>query len=476
MPDPTHTLVLITAGRLVRADATGSGLRMVEANRPAANVDLAQLVGSTLRLGTTKPRQVWVLCSDVFSQQLDLQGADNLSEDELRTVLGFEAEALSGLPAAEATLACVQLPFGEPGTRTWRVAQMLTSELDAIAAAVLAAGGRLAGVLHPAAVPARIPPAPSDPVDADPDDAWQRIELWPDCMALLHGVPEKPLRVEFLYADPLRASWREAFQPVFEALGEPPRDVLAGADTLDPALHPSSFSLQRNLLIERDTSARSEWLSLWSAVLLADPDSVPVLKAVRRPAVTRRTTVVTAVVLQLLALIVCGWHWHNLSVADLPPAVTTGKPDTRQLTALRTEQRKLEGTIASLTNRESRLKQIATDELTQLTIFRQRIPGLLADLAELAHDDVYIGRVSIDSLSVDVNGYALYAAGADRLAQELARRHPELDVQAPRKTAAQQQGDGGPYQFELHLEARPPTIAPRDATQAHSASSREEAQ
>ena len=143
------TIVVITANRVMRAEPTAGGLEFKSAARPPGE-GFTAAVRSALALGKAAGT-VWVLGEQVFTQRVTLNPAQiaGLSASQLERALAFEVEPFSGIPMGEGIIG-----FHDEGGGVFSVVEMPRMERDAIVAAVTAAGGKLAGIVHAADVPA----------------------------------------------------------------------------------------------------------------------------------------------------------------------------------------------------------------------------------------------------------------------------------------------------------------------------------
>lgn len=143
------TFVVITANRIGRTDFDGPLHTPRIAARPAG-ASLAECVRAALALGGKASRETWVLDSDVWTQDVQLSPAQvaGLTPEQLGRALSFEVEPFSGVAVAESATG-----FRDNGGGRFSVVQMQQADRDGVVRAVASAGGRLAGIVHPGAVP-----------------------------------------------------------------------------------------------------------------------------------------------------------------------------------------------------------------------------------------------------------------------------------------------------------------------------------
>ena len=180
-----NTILLITHDRLIRADlrpGRAAGMAdLHEERRPAAD-DLPSLVEAALRLGRTRPGNVWILSSELWTQVLSLpsEALSGLKAEDLSRALGFEAEPFSGINALEAAAAQVPLP-GEGSQRAFWLTEISAVQLQQIDEIVKQSGGRLLGMSHPGGLPRPLCLPPEG------QETWQRVELWPGAVICIEG-------------------------------------------------------------------------------------------------------------------------------------------------------------------------------------------------------------------------------------------------------------------------------------------------
>lgn len=139
------TLLLITSTRISRADFDGGLRDFKSVGRPQG-----EAVGAALALGG-KAGAVWVLSEDVFEHRLALHAAQvmGLTAEQLGRAIAFEVEPFSGIAVTEGIAGYLRRSEG-----SFDVIELPRAALEGMARAAVSAGGRLAGVAHPGAVPA----------------------------------------------------------------------------------------------------------------------------------------------------------------------------------------------------------------------------------------------------------------------------------------------------------------------------------
>src|SRR5437763_1046921 len=176
------TIILLTRNELVRADFARGGRTLSGLWRqPRPDLpDLTSVIESALLQAPGVGRRVWLLSTDLWTQTLTLPGLKmaGLNAEQQASALNFEAEGMSGQPAFDSVVGYTTQPAEGQETGYWLV-QSPSSTLPQIEEAIERAGGRLAGVAHPAGLPM--------PLDGKTVKSWQRVELWPDALVCLGG-------------------------------------------------------------------------------------------------------------------------------------------------------------------------------------------------------------------------------------------------------------------------------------------------
>jgi len=168
----SHTIIFLGADRTDRLDL-GPGpafkvlgqihLAATDTDEPTARLEkvLTQVKGA--KRGISGPggkigRRVWVLWERAGTQALDISAGvvDGLDRQQLHDSLSFEAEPLTGLPAADSAIDGIhQLTDGEDagGFRRFWITQVPASVLTDWQELLTPLGARLAGVAHPGGLP-----------------------------------------------------------------------------------------------------------------------------------------------------------------------------------------------------------------------------------------------------------------------------------------------------------------------------------
>ena len=142
------SFILITAHRVIRAEPLGGGMNFKSIPRPPGE-SLAASVSAALALAPPASA-IWVLADEIFAQRvtLNLTQIAGLTPGQLERALAFEVEPFSGIPMAEGAIG-----FHDEGGGSFAVVEMPRTSRDGVIKAVLAVGGKLAGITHAAAVP-----------------------------------------------------------------------------------------------------------------------------------------------------------------------------------------------------------------------------------------------------------------------------------------------------------------------------------
>src|SRR5208282_1003875 len=198
-----NTILFVTRDRLVRADLrAGRTIDVTDINeeyRLAAD-DLPSQVEAALRLSKRRPGRVWILAGEIWTQTLGLapEALSGLSPDEVRRVLGFEAEPFSGVGAMDAAMDAAPLA-SEGRQRKFWLTELPAAQLELIEFLVRQSGGRLMGISHPGGLPTAL--------DGGADTSWRRVELWPGAIIVVESPSAGAVSVTVVNTEPKPGRW-----------------------------------------------------------------------------------------------------------------------------------------------------------------------------------------------------------------------------------------------------------------------------
>lgn len=449
-----QTIVLITPRQLIRADFRGKrGSDLVglwQENRPVTE-GLAELVGRAMGMGSDTARKVWVLFSDMWTQVLDLPAAATrgVPPAQLKQALSFEATPLSGIELHDSAIGFV--PMGSTAGRAhYWITQISSGALDQTAEALRSAGAKLAGLMHPGALPA--PLMPGDPAPG----AWQRCELWPDVIICVHGPADGRPRVAVINADPKQAQWRTPVEAWREDMGDVDHYELLTTDPQSEVYQPGQEPL---VLDEKDTLV--SLMTGWAQELAGGAPGAPVLRPVRRP-ISRRTRVVLACALATVALAGSLAHgaWQHSRIADARHRLQQVRQPLEEAANIRKQTETLRVEVARLSERRETLSEQHSANAARLAAHRQRFHALLEALAEERPTDLVVQGIESDWANTRITGICMRPASADALAAALAETVSGFywEVGPASKKAERILKDGGPWAFEIPLSDATETV------------------
>ena len=459
MPRPATTLILIKSGALARADfSAGAAPQMLHfwhAARPAG-VQLFNEVESVL---SQRPcgGKVWILCEDLSTQTVSLPASAvaGLNNAQVARALCFEAEPLSGIPAIEAASAFQPLTNDlaqrDASQRAFWVTVIESPILERIQAAVKRAGGRLAGMVHPAGVPF--------PLEAKAGDTWKRVEFWHQmtmCVAKagpaevtrqLMGTGAGQGRIQ-----PSVARWLQNTQaPHSEWLGD-------DAPPPDEQIHAYNLAVDSTL---------SAWLNAWARHLNSGALKVPAIAPIVRP-ITNRQLFWCAVAAEAVMIALCFGHsyWIARQKRDIDAELAKHSEPAKQLAQLTKKSDDLKKEFEKLHADNQKAQVSATEGNNEVTTWRARILQLIKNLGEQRPDDLMVQSITSDGSGVRLKGICMEAVQADELASrlELRLRSAGWEIHPAEKQGQQLLENGGPYQFSMFL--RPAAASADDKTRA----------
>ncbi|MEM1210694.1 MAG: hypothetical protein AAGI68_00195 [Planctomycetota bacterium] len=210
---PDMTVVIRTPGVLLRADVRGGEAPSTERWRQDWS-DVASAVDHALGEGGKPGKRVWVLDSEVWLGVVDLPAGAvaGQSDKDLAGPAAYEAEALSDLSPIEAITAVQRRRMVDQGDQ-FLVTQARRTDVTALAKVVRQAGAKLAGLGHPAGLPAALDMGDSAGGAQDADRAgWRRLEFWAQAVVLTESVGGR-LGLVPLGVGP-RSDWRRSLAPL----------------------------------------------------------------------------------------------------------------------------------------------------------------------------------------------------------------------------------------------------------------------
>lgn len=438
---PSLSILLLTTGRIARADFTtlgtpAAGVWSAPRSHDSTPVDA---VRAALALGGRLGSVVWVLFEDAWIQNIDLSKGQvsGLSPEQIGRALSFEVESFSGMAVGESALGFSDC--GErDGVKSYWIVELAAGVRDAMQQAIVAAGGKLAGVCHPGGVP-----RPVDPANAG--HAWRRLEAWNGGMLWLECDVRQHIRTRVLTAPP--ALLQSAPGAGLELLTV---DAATAITNPDPSASAKRFALD-------DEAQLREWFDAWGGALHAGRPSVPVV-APRAPKPTPRKYILTGVVLEAAMIFLFGL------------AILRGTLVRNRLQAERAEITRANEKIQTVVKTNTALrKEIADLELqvekrAMLTGRRDSIPALLRALASTRPDDVVLSNIRPGGASsMIVNGIALEAISVDEMSVALTTmlRSEGWYAQPLQKIAKRTLPNSGPWEFSISVSQEDPKpVAP----------------
>lgn len=429
------TVVVVTAGRLVRADfggVPGQGPSQVwtAARHPGSR--LHEGVRAALSLAGRPARRVVVLGEDFWAQSASLTTAQTagLQAAEIAAALAFELEPFTSVPP-EAGVLAYWTAERRGGTAGYWVVQSRRDELAALRDVVAASGGRLVAASHPAGLPSPVGAVP-------PGAAWQRVEVWQRGAVQVTGGGAGGVAVASLASG----------EPAGGSGGEGGVREWLTVEADDPAA-PSqagpwpSYSLADGADLRR-------WLTAWAACVDgARAGQVALLTPPPAPVSVWRYVLVAAALEGAVGLACLGHRvWFNGQRQRLErdlAVVRESLARVGQAEQQRDEARRtLDVLVRENHDREAQARRAALE--------RRAHRDLLRTLAAVRPEGVTVlGIASSGPHAVRIGGISLQAGGANELASRLSREGAPDGWRARlvRSDAGQCLDNGGPWHFTL---------------------------
>ncbi len=443
---PTQTLVLITPRELMRADfGPGSAPKLLALTRqPRPDVDQFGLLVemALLQGGKTGPR-VWILSTDLWMHPLEvIVNIQGISRSEQIRALSLEAEQFSGISGLDSQVGFMPLPSAN-GMRTFLVSQIRDADLDDAEGIVRKAGGKLEGILHPAALPASLTTTGTG--------AWRRLEFWPDQTVAVQREASGQLRHMIVTGDPATGRWRGDYETFCLKQPEIPTEVLLATPSLSP---------DEGMPLE-DDAVLPGWLTSWAGYLAGKERSVAYVAPPTRPMAesTRRVYMGLGVA---VALLLCVGHylWSEKSLAQLKGAIKKAEEPAARL-------KDLDETIkAKAKAREDEIKKLnKLQTMTEnLRSQRTRIAQLLEACALHRHEgaNLVIRKIDAESGEPRLYGECIDAKHASVYYKQVADSVQKFGWQASPMNISEHPErkilGGGPFFFDVRFNDAPAMV------------------
>lgn len=373
-----HTVIFLGVQRTDRVDlGRAPAYSVVAEHHQISNGtdDPVRRLEAALEASPKPGKLVWILWEGAVAQMLDLPSGvvDGLEREQLANTLSFEAEPLSGIPAAESAIDGIphRNPAGAlPEFRRYWVTQLPLSIVSRLQDAVALSGSRLAGIAHPGGLPRES----WDIAQADNRQDWRRVEIWDQLTFALQGRADGTVETRIMRSPPGTDSWTSELPTdgPLSWLGPIPgtrvgpdgrriSDILPhNADGLP--LAPTRIELPPD-------SAPVQWLRAWVAELTSQPRRVPAVYSHSSVSPNRKFCVTGGLAAALTLALVAGHAtWLNVRTADLKAQADHQAMLRLQMTPKDESPREI-----------ARLTQEAEPYKAQLVELDARLPALKAE-------------------------------------------------------------------------------------------------
>ncbi|MEM9419133.1 MAG: hypothetical protein AAGA25_08820 [Planctomycetota bacterium] len=451
---PQTTIIIHTQGWTGRGDVSAGRQPLTQIWRDAPT-SLPEATAFVLKEGGPVGRRVWVLDSELWLGLVELPAAAvaNLSDNELAGPGAYEAENSGGLTASKSVTAVRRSRVPEHDDQ-FLVAQCSRERMVAVKQAVKLAGGRLAGVCHPAGLPqALLDDGEQDALAGD----WRRIEFWAEEVVLAQRVGGRD-QVVPLGMSP-RGAWRASLSPLLREepvapleqtlleTGVKPRDGVQWRDPLGagPAARwlnagedPDESSQDGPELWRLDEPKLAEhFVAAWAQRLASDSSAqllpVPWIKPPKAPA-ARWPAVAIGVLALLIAVGSFGLQWYQASerVITLTDEIEHEEEEARMLgeiekkateskRSVEKKKKQIENLEAELVRAINEKRRKAEANAPRETDYRLPLADLMGSLSRLAEGDLVVESITPGSPRHEISGIAASPESASRLAREMSR-------------------------------------------------------
>lgn len=432
MSSPSSTtILLVSATRLVRGDfesANGSLLGWWTAER-TPGLNMVEGARAALALGGKAGHSVWVLCEDLWTQNIELAKGQisGLSPEQIRRALAFEVEPFSGMPVTDSVVGFSESEDRD-GMKSFWIAEISLTQREAIHSIVRVAGGQLNGIGHPGGVPR--------PMDANLlGRSWRRLESWHGTLVWLQCQAGQSVRARVLTSSP--SLWQAPPDSTLELLSADQGSAIANLEVQSSG---ESYFLD-------DEEHLKAWLTAWASAVRDEKAAVPLIPA-PAPKPTPTKYIVTGVALEVAAIVLLG-TWLTIEIFQLARLKRERAEILRtneQVQAVNKENTALRKEIADLEQKAAKLAVLSER--------RGALPMLLRTLASTRPDDVVLSGIRPGASSnLIVSGLALEAVSVDEMSTVLTEtlRPAGWFAQPLQKTAKRTLPNSGPWEFSISV-------------------------
>lgn len=419
--------------RTVRADFSGgSEPTLLNCETVDGGDDLVMSVETTLLTSGRVGKKVYIISTEVWTQtlQFPIRAVSGLSEAELRESLAHEAEAVSGIEAAQSALAYAALTV-ESGEQRYWVSQISAFLLERLEESVKHSGGRLAGVLHPAGLTAQV-------------SGRCFVELWPGVISA-HGEQD----IQVLSMDPKLNDWQVVLESwLAKHSADSIKHFAAGSD-----LVPANSTEHDWWTLDQQEQLLS-WLNVAVRTLSAS-SKVPQIRAAKKRVSAQQLNTITAAACGV-TIAICALHfiWISLAQQSMTARLSDARQVSTQITNAKRDLAKLEQDKQKLQSEVLTQTQSHDQMLLTQQAHRQRWAKLLRLLAKHSPENLVVQNIDQDQDNVKISGVCLEPQLANELAAGLTEHLIALgwQVHPPEKKALARMRNGGPWSYEIVLE------------------------
>jgi Tfp pilus assembly protein PilN len=299
--------------------------------------------------------------------------------------------------------------------------------------------------------------------DATPA-AWQRVELWPGAIVCLAAGGDGGLRVHVVNSDPRPDRWRRDADSWNDrpAAGKHREWLHATA-----AVEPDELPAEGRVCLA-ESSCAERFLRAWALELSAGAERVPLIRPAKRPMSAAKRRALAAVA-AAVCLVACAGHYLVVETIRRARVAETARlrQPAEQLAQLKKEGDGLRGKRDKLRAECDRLGADLNNCQQVMRFQRLRVARLLAVLARQDPDQIVLEKIEGSGDHIVLHGVSLRPEAVNALAKTLSSELGPLgwQVQVPNEQAREMLVNGGPWQFDLHIQdAAPPPATGKPAT------------